>query len=65
MSLSPDRESYRPISITPILSTVYEKLVPYKFSSFCAKNGLIPAAQFPYRKGHHLQKSLDVRWSRT
>ena len=31
---SPDRENYRPISITPILSTVYEKLVSYKLSSF-------------------------------
>ena len=27
---SPDRENYRPISITPILSKVYEKLVSHK-----------------------------------
>ena len=40
-------------------------------SSFCEKYGLLPAAQFAYRKGlgctdtlltisHHLQKSLDA-----
>ena len=40
-------------------------------SSFCEKHGLLPAAQFTYRKGlgctdtldtisHHLQKSLDA-----
>ena len=36
-ALSPDRENYSPISITPILSMVYEKLVLQKLSSFCEK----------------------------
>ena len=63
--------SPQPISIAPILSMVYEKLVSYKLSSFCEKHGLLPAAQFAYRKGlgctdalltisHHLQTSLDA-----
>ena len=67
----PDRKNYRPISITPILFKVYEKLVSQKLSSFCEKCGLLPAAQFVFRKGpgstdalltisHHLQKSLDA-----
>ena len=67
---SSDRENYRPISITFILPKVYEKLVSHKLSSFCEKCGLLPAAQFAYRKGlgctdalltipHHLQMSLD------
>ena len=54
---------YRSISITPILSKEYEKSVSHKLSSFCDKYGLLPAAQFAYRKGlvsHHLQKSLDA-----
>ena len=34
---SPDRENYGPISITPILSNVYEKLVSHKLSNFCKK----------------------------
>ena len=68
---SPDRENYRPISITPILCKVYEKLVSHKLSSFCKKCCFLPTAQFAYRKGlgctdalliifHHLQKSLDT-----
>ena len=68
---SPDRENYSPISITPILSKVYEKLVFLKLSSFCEKYKFLPAAQFDYSNGlsctdalltisHHLQKSLDA-----
>ena len=34
---SPDRENYRPISITPILPKVYEKLVSHKLSCFGEK----------------------------
>ena len=33
----PGRENYRPMSITLILSKVYEKLVSHKLSSFCVK----------------------------
>ena len=39
----PDRENYRPISITPILSKVYEKLVSHKLYRFCEKYGLLLA----------------------
>ena len=50
---------------------VYEKLVLHKFSSFLKKYGILPAAQFAYRKAlgctdalvtisHHLQKFLDA-----
>ena len=35
---SPDRDSYHPISKTPILSKVYEKLVSHNLSSFFARN---------------------------
>ena len=67
----PDCEHYRPISKTPILSKVNEKLVSHKLSSFCEKCGLLPAAQFAYRKGlyctdalltisNHIQKTLDT-----
>ena len=66
---SPDRENYRPISIAPILSKVYEKLVSHKLSSFYQKS--VFSHQFAYRNGlgctdallaisHHLQKSLDA-----
>ena len=66
-----DRENYRPVSITTILSKVNEKLVSHKLSSFREKYVFLPAAQFAYIKGlgctdtlltisHHLQKSLDA-----
>ena len=68
---SPDKENYLPISITPILYKVYEKLVSHKLSSFCEKYVFLLAAQFSYRKGlgctdamltifHHGRKSLDT-----
>ena len=64
-------ENYRPISITPILSEMFEKITSHKLSNFCEKYGLLSSAQFQYRKGlgctdalltisHHLQKSLDA-----
>ena len=70
-ALSPDKENYQPVSITPILSRVYEKLVSHKLSNFCKKYGFLLTAQFAYRKGlgctdalvtisHLLQKFLDA-----
>ena len=50
-ALSPDRENNSPISITPILSKVYGKLVSHKLSSFCNKYVFLAAAQFAYREG--------------
>ena len=68
---SPDSEKYQPISIKPMLSKVYEKLVSHKLSSFCEKFVLLPANQFAYMKGlgftdalhtisHHPQNSLNA-----
>ena len=68
---SPYRENYRSISITPILSKVYEKLVFHKLTSLCKEYVFLSAAQFAHWKGlgctdavptmsHHLQKSLDA-----
>ena len=68
---SPDRENCRPISVTPILSKVYEKLVSHKLFRFCEKCDFLPAAQVAYGNGlgcidalitisHHHQKSLDT-----
>jgi hypothetical protein len=68
---SADVRDYRPISITPILSKVYEKLLSHKLASYCESRGLFPARQFSYRKGlgcvdallsvsHVMQSSLDT-----
>ena len=61
---------YRPISITPILSKVFEKLVAKRLSKFVDLNNFLPSTQFGFRKGlgtsdallvlcHDLQHSLD------
>ena len=60
----------RPISITPILSKVFEKLLAKRLITYFEKNGYLPKCQFAYRKGlstcdallsitHELQKALD------
>ena len=46
---SSSASDYRPISITPIVSKVFEKLLAPKLSSFL--NGVLPPRQYAYRKG--------------
>ena len=61
---------YRPISITPILSKVYERLLPKRLNAYAERNHLFPNLQFGFRKGlgvcdalltisSVVQKSLD------
>ena len=61
---------YRPISITPILSKIFERLLAKRLSSYCNKFDSLPNSQFGFRKGlgtgdallnlsHDLQFSLD------
>ena len=41
---------YRPISITSLLSTVFERLVSVRFGRFMECSGVIRTTQFAYRK---------------
>ena len=61
---------YRPISITPVLSKIYERLLAKRLIGFLNKNKLLPERQFGFRKGmstsdallcitHDLQTDLD------
>ena len=70
---SMEKENYRPISITPILSKVFVKSIFHRLSGFCERSGSFPAAQFAYRKGlgctdalvtisRQLQHALDCGW---
>ena len=63
---------YRPISITPIISKVYEKLISRRLYKFVDSIKVLPNTQFGFRKGlgttdalllltHDLQYSLDKR----
>ena len=44
-------QDHRPISITPILSKVYERLLARRLMEYAEKNNLFPSRQFAYRKG--------------
>ena len=43
--------NYRPISITSVLSKVFETLVSVHLGQFMERNGVLPTTQFAYRKG--------------
>ena len=67
---SPFVNEYRPISITPLLSKVYEKLVASNLGRFFESAGVLPNYQYGFRKGlgttdallhvsHTFQRALD------
>ena len=43
--------NYRPISITSVLSKVFERLVSARLGRFMESSGVLPTTQFAYRKG--------------
>ena len=63
--------NYRPISFTPMLSNVFERLVSVCLGRFIECRGVLPTTQFAYRKGlgtcdsflcvaHTLQSALEM-----
>ena len=62
---------YRPISITPVLSKIFERLLAKRLNRFLDINNLLPSSQFGFRKGlstsdalvyitHDMQAALDA-----
>ena len=49
--LSSSVANYRPISITSVLSKVFERLVLVHLRRFMERSGVLPTTQFAYRKG--------------
>ena len=69
-SASSDPSDYRPITITPVLSKIFEKLLYKRLSKYVENNNMLPNLQFGFRKGRgtcdalltissYLQRSLD------
>ena len=42
--------NYRPISITPVLSKVFERLIALRFGCFLERSGVLPSHQYSYKK---------------
>ena len=68
---SSSASNYRPISLTPILSKVFERLLLVRFGHFIYCRGVLPTIQFAFRKGlgtcdallcvaHTLQSALEM-----
>ena len=66
-------EDYRPISITPALSKVFERLLSKRLCRFIDNNDLLPKRQYGFRKGvsvcdalldvtHCAQLAFDAGW---
>ena len=62
--------NYRPISITSVLSKVFERLISVRRGRFMERSGVLPTTQFAYRKclgtcdallcvSHTLQSALE------
>ena len=47
-----DMKDYRPISILPVLSKVYERVILYQLCDFIERNAIYSANQSGFRKGH-------------
>ena len=43
--------NYRPISVTSVLSKMFERLVYVRLRRFMASSGVLPTTQFAFRKG--------------
>ena len=42
--------NYRPISVTSVLSKVFQRLVSVRLGRFMERSGVLPTTQFAYRK---------------
>lgn len=57
-ALSALSDGYRPISITPVLSKVFERLIDARLSRYLELNRILPDFQYAYRKGRGTRDAL-------
>lgn len=53
-----DLNNYRPISILPLFSKVFEKIINVRLSKYLKKNGIISEAQYGFQKGKSTEMAL-------
>ena len=53
-----DKSNYRPISVLPILSKVYEKHIHESLYEYCNKNNILHNLQSGFRKGYSTESAL-------
>lgn len=63
-----DPSSYRPISLLPNISKIFEVIINQSILSFCAKNDVMPDQQFGFRYEHSTLHAVnkftsDICWS--
>ncbi|CAD6208825.1 GSCOCG00003632001-RA-CDS [Cotesia congregata] len=51
--------SYRPISLTPTLSKVYETVINTQINKICKENNIIPDQQFGFKHQHSTIQSIN------
>ena len=55
--------NYLPISITSVLSKVFDLLVSVRLGRFMERSGVLPTTQFSYRKGLGTCDALLCVWT--
>lgn len=51
--------SYRPISLLPCISKLFERVILIKLKSFISSHDIIPAHQFGFREGHSTLQQVN------
>lgn len=53
-----DIKNYRPISILPAISKIFEKLIEQRITSFIERFNIVASSQFGFRKKHSTQMAI-------
>ena len=53
-----ESQNYRPISVLPSFSKIFEKVISCRLTNYLAKNDILTAAQFGFRKNHSCYMAL-------
>ena len=53
-------DNYRPISVLPVLSKVFEKVVHKQLSEYLEKNDLLSKNQYGFRNGRSTQQAITI-----